>query len=100
MKWFQFDNPAYRVKVLDYTYTSEPSINTALPLQESRAKQVLFYVGVVMTLGFLWLLSRWSAKRKAIFRTNICTFDQATHFLICDEDNGGEMTLVARLDKY
>lgn len=84
MKWFQFDNPAYRVKVLDYTYTSEPSINTVLPLQTSKFKQALFYIGVLLTLGFLWLLSRWSAKRKALFRTNICTLEQATHFLVRD----------------
>jgi ribosomal protein S15P/S13E len=100
MKWFQFENPAYRVKVLDYTYTSEPSINTALPVQASRTKQALFYLGVLVTLGFLWLLARWSAKRRAIFRTNICLLEHATHFLVRDEDNGGEMTLVERTDKF
>lgn len=100
MKCFEFDNPAYKVKVLDYTYTSEPSINTALPLQTSRIKTVLFYLGVLLTLGFLWLLAKWSAKRKAIFRYNICSLDHATHFLIHDEDTEGEETLVERSNKW
>jgi hypothetical protein len=100
MKWFQFDNPAYKVKVLDYTYTSEPSINTALPLQTSRLKLLVFYLGVLMSLGFVWLLSKWSAKRKAMFRSSICLLEEATHFLIQDEDNSGEITLVERQDKF
>ncbi len=84
MDCFEYDNPAYKIKILDYTYTSEPSINTALPLKTSKLKTLLFYLGVVISLGFIWLLSKWSAKRKAIFTTNICTLSEATHFLIHD----------------
>lgn len=73
MKFFEFDNPAVKIKVLDYTYTSEPSINTALPLKTSKLKTILFYIGVVLTFGFIWLLAKWSAKKRAIFCTTICT---------------------------
>lgn len=73
MKWFEFDNPAFKIKVLDYTYSSEPSINTALPVKKSVLKTILFYVGVILTFGFLWLLTKWSAKKKVIFKTNICS---------------------------
>lgn len=100
MRWFQFDNPAFKVKVLDYTYTSEPSINTAIPLQTSKIKTVLFILGVILTFGFLWLLSKWSARKRAVFLTTISSLPTATHFLIQDEDSEGEMTLVAREDKY
>jgi hypothetical protein len=100
MKWFQYDNPAFKVKVLDYTYTSEPSINTALPLETSKIKSLLFYLGVILTFGFLWLLTKWSAKKKAIFKTNICSLNEATHFLIHDDDSEGEDTLVERAEKY
>lgn len=89
MKWFQYDNPAFKIKVLDYTYTSEPSINTALPLKSSTIKSILFYIGVALTFGFLWLLTKWSAKKKAILCTNICNLDEADMFLIKDEDCEG-----------
>jgi hypothetical protein len=87
MKWLEFDNPAYQVKILDYTYTSEPSINTALPVHKSKIKFAFFYVGIIITFGFLWLLAKWSSKKKVIFTTNICSIQNATHFLIHDEDS-------------
>lgn len=72
MKCFSFDNPGFTIKVLDYTYTSEPSINTALPLKWSRLKIGLFIVATILTFGFVWLLGKWSAKRKAMFTSNVC----------------------------
>lgn len=72
MNCFGFDKSAFKIKVLDYTYTSEPSINTALPLKRSKIKIAFFVVAVLATFGFVWLLSKWSAKRKAIFTCTIC----------------------------
>ena len=89
MNCFEFDNPVFKIKVLDYTYTLEPSINTALPLQRSKLKLALFVITNIFTFGFIWLLAKWSAKRKAQFTTNICHLDEATHFLIHDEDTEG-----------
>jgi hypothetical protein len=94
MSWYDFDNPAYKIKVLDYTYTSEPSINTALPLKRNTIKLILYYIGIIITAGFLWLICKWSDKRKAFFTSIICNLDEATHFLIEDEDLGGEITLI------
>lgn len=73
MKCCEFDNPASKIKVLDYTYSSEPSINTALPLETSKIKTLLFFIGVILSTGFLWLLTKWSDKKKAIFRTKRCS---------------------------
>ena len=86
MDCFQFNNPAFKIKVLDYTYTSEPSINTALPLKVSKIKIAIFVIATIVTFGFVWLLAKWSAKRKAIFTRTICQLEEATHFLIFDQD--------------
>jgi hypothetical protein len=75
MNIFDYDNPAFKIRVLDYTYTSEPSINTALPLKQSKIKIGLFIIASIVTFGFVWLLSKWSAKRKAIFTTIICQLE-------------------------
>ena len=75
MNCFDFDNPAFKIKVLDYTYTSEPSINTALPLQKSKIKIAIFSLLTIITFGFVWLIAKWSAKRKAQFTSNICHLD-------------------------
>ncbi len=84
MSCLEFDNPAFKIKVLDYTYTSEPSINTALPLKQSKIKTTLYIIAIIATFGFAWLLSKWSAKRKAMFTSTICQLEEATHFLIHD----------------
>ena len=73
MSCFEYNNPAFKIKILDYTYSSEPSINTALPLKQSKIKLFFFVLGVIISFGFIWLLSKWSAKRKAIFTTVICS---------------------------
>lgn len=86
MSWFEFDNPAFKIKVLDYTYSSEPSINTALPLKKHNLKTALFVLTVLASLGFTWLLAKWSAKRKALFTCLLCPLEEATHFLIHDQD--------------
>lgn len=99
MNYFDFDNPGSKIKVLDYTYSSEPSINTALPLKQSKIKITIFVLAVLASFGFVWLLSKWSAKRKALFTYFICSLEEATHFLIHDEDVEGETTLVERANK-
>jgi hypothetical protein len=99
MNCFEFNNPAFKIKVLDYTYTSEPSINTALPLKRSTFKTVLFVIATIISFGFVWLLGKWSALRKAMFTCNICQLEEATHFLIHDEDTEGETAIVARENK-
>lgn len=82
MRLFKHQNPEYKTKILDYTYTSEPSINSALPLRTTTAKLVFFIFGCLVSFGFLWLIARWSSKKKAIFLYNVCDVGQATHFLI------------------
>jgi hypothetical protein len=72
MNCFNFDNSAFQIKILDYTYTSEPSINTALPLKYSKIKIAIYVLAVIATFGFVWLLGKWSAKRRAIFTCTVC----------------------------
>ncbi len=67
------NNPAFKLKILDYTYTSEPSISNALPLKRSKIKFSLYILLILITFGFIWLLLKWSNKRKAIFLYNVCT---------------------------
>ena len=74
-KWWDFDDPSLKIKVLDYTYSSEPSINTALPLVYSKIKAVFFYLAVVASFGFVWLLAQWSARRRAMFTYLVCSLE-------------------------
>jgi hypothetical protein len=88
-----------KIKVLDYTYTSEPSINTALPLKTNRLKQIVYYLCVVLTFGFVWLLTKWSAKKKAIMTASVSSLEEATYLLIHDDDTEGEETIVEKMKK-
>ena len=72
MRLFKHSCPEYKIKILDYTYTSEPSINNALPLNFNKTKFILFVIGCVISFGFLWLLASWSAKKKAILIYDVC----------------------------
>ena len=93
-------DPSYKIKILDYTYTSEPSINSALPLQFSKLKLIFFLIGCIISSGFLWLLSKWSAKKKSIMLYNVCDVEDATAFLIEEEDIVGGSTIVERGDMF
>lgn len=93
-------DPSYKIKILDYTYTSEPSINSALPLQFSKIKLIFFLLGCIISSGFLWLLSKWSAKKKSIMLYNVCDVEEATAFLVEEEDVVGGSTIVERGDMF
>jgi hypothetical protein len=99
-EWIPHNNPTYKFKILDYTYTSEPSINSALPLKSSTIKFVLYMIGVVLSMGFLWLLVKWSSKRRAVLLFNVCSLEEATHFLIEEEDVVGGSKIIQRIDKF
>jgi len=86
----------YEIKILDYTYTSEPSINIALPLSFSKIRTTIFVVMCLATLGFLWLLAKWSSKRKAFFMYSVCGPAEATHFLIREDEIIGGCTIIER----
>jgi hypothetical protein len=93
-EWIPHNNLAYKFKILDYTYTSEPSINNALPLKNSNIKLVFYIIGVILSAGFLWLFVKWSSKRKAIILFNVCNLEEATHFLIEEEDVVGGSKII------
>lgn len=99
MSWLQVNNAAFKIKILDYTYTSEPEVNTALPLKRSSFKLGLFVIACVLSLGFFWLLAKWSDKRQAIFLFVVCSLEEATHMLIEEEDDDGS-TIVPKISKY
>lgn len=69
---FSHYNKHYHYKILDFTYTSEPMINHALPIKKSMPKLVFFIIGCIITFGFLWLLTKWSASKKALLLFNVC----------------------------
>ena len=70
--------------MLDYTYSSEPSINTALPMVTSKIKTAIFILTSILSFGFVWLLAQWSGKRKAMFTCLVCSLQEAELFLIHD----------------
>ena len=100
MRLFKHSCPEYKIKILDYTYTSEPSINNALPIVINKTKLVFFVIFCLLSSGFLWLIAKWSSKKKAILLYNVCDAFEATHFLIEEEDIVGGSTIVDRFDKY
>lgn len=100
MRLFKHSCPEYKIKILDFTYTSEPSINSALPLTVSTVKLVFFVIGCLLSSGFLWLIAKWSSKKKAILIYDVCDVDDATSFLIEEEGIVGGSTIVDRYNKY
>ena len=65
-----------------------------MPLKLSIIKFVLFIIGSILSSGFLWLLSKWSATKKAIFLYTVCSVEEADSFLIEEEDIVGGSTIV------
>ena len=74
-QWIKHNNSAYKFKILDYTYTSEPSINSALPIKFSNIKFIFYIIGILLSAGFLWLLVKWSSRKKAIILFNVCSLE-------------------------
>ena len=72
MRVFKHNQPENKIKILDFTYTSEPSINTALPLSFSKIRLAIFIISCICTLGFVWLLAKWSSRKKAILLYSVC----------------------------
>ena len=100
MRLFKHSCPEFKIKILDYTYTSEPSINSALPLKFNTTKFVFFVIGCLLSSGFLWLIAKWSSKKKAILLYDVCDVYEATDFLIEEEEVIGGSTIVERFNKY